>query len=182
MEQWKDIPGYKGRYQASTAGRVRSLDREVFVDERKSKRGSFMRKCRGRILRPGPHSSGHLSVALGLGCSKMVHQLVLLTFVGPVPDGRETLHKNHKPTDNRLTNLKYGTRSENLKMDYAAGGRTAKRRAIVGTRISDGKTVNFSSVHAAARALVPNKKSNWSIWCCCQGRASVAYGHTWRYA
>lgn len=123
MEYWKDIPGYSGRYQASTAGRVRSLDREIFVDERKSKRGSFMRKCKGRVLRPGPHPSGHLSVALGLGYSKMVHHLVLLAFVGPVPENHEALHKNHDPADNRLSNLKYGTRSENIKMDYATGSR-----------------------------------------------------------
>lgn len=30
---------------------------------------------------------------------------------------------DHNPKNNRLINLKYGTRSENLKMDYAAGVR-----------------------------------------------------------
>ena len=29
IEIWKDIPGYEGRYQVSTEGRIRSLDRRV---------------------------------------------------------------------------------------------------------------------------------------------------------
>jgi len=37
--------------------------------------------------------------------------------------GHEVLHLNHTPADNRLINLRYGTRSENLRMDYAAGSR-----------------------------------------------------------
>ncbi len=54
----------------------------------------------------------------------MVHGLVMLAFVGPCPEGLEVLHKNHQPADNKRTNLKYGTRSENLKMDYKRGRRT----------------------------------------------------------
>lgn len=44
-------------------------------------------------------------------------------FVGPCPAGHEVLHLNHTPGDNRRRNLKYGTRSENIKMDFAAGTR-----------------------------------------------------------
>lgn len=68
--------------------------------------------------------SGHVSVALGKGNSKLVHALVLLAFVGPRPDGFDILHMNHVPTDNRLSNLRYGTRSENMKMDYEVGTRS----------------------------------------------------------
>ena len=28
-EQWRDIPGYEGRYQASTDGRIKSLSRKI---------------------------------------------------------------------------------------------------------------------------------------------------------
>ena len=182
MERWKDIPGYKGRYQASTAGRVRSLDREVFVDERKSKRGNFIRKCKGRILKPGPHPSGHLSIALGANNSQLVHQLVLLTFVGPMPDGHETLHKNHKPADNRLTNLKYGTRSENLKADYENGSRRGLTRAVCGESIKGGTQVKFPSMRAAAASLhLQNPRAESHISDCCSGRIKTAYGYMWRY-
>lgn len=29
IEIWKDIPGFENRYQASSLGRIRSLDREI---------------------------------------------------------------------------------------------------------------------------------------------------------
>ena len=44
-------------------------------------------------------------------------------FVGPRPEGNEVLHLNGNPSDNRLENLKYGTRRENILMDYATGVR-----------------------------------------------------------
>lgn len=48
------------------------------------------------------------------GPSISVHVLVLEAFEGACPPGHEALHDNDDPTDNRLTNLRWGTRSENL--------------------------------------------------------------------
>jgi len=98
MEIWKLVPGYNGGYEVSNQGRVRS----------------FKRSTQGRILRPGRMPSGHLSVALGRGNSQCVHKLVLLTFNGPAPDKYECRHLNGNPADNRLANLCWGTRSENI--------------------------------------------------------------------
>lgn len=126
-ERWKDIPVYEGRYQASTEGRIRSVDHQV--------RGCchytgkpFTRTIKGRILRPGRYcKAGHVSVVLGKGTAgKPVHQLILLTFIGPCPEGKEVLHRNGDPTDNRLANLHYGTRRENVLDVYQDGGRWRK--------------------------------------------------------
>ena len=108
-EVWKDIPGYEGRYQASTMGSVRSLDRV-----QKTKKGH--RHYKGKVLRPGGFcKSGHVSVVLGHGKSgSPVHQLVALTFLGPCPKGKEVLHGDGNPKNNKLDNLRYGTRSENI--------------------------------------------------------------------
>ena len=99
MEVWKLVPEYDGKYEVSDQGRVRS----------------FQRNPQGRILRPGRMPGGHLSVALGRGNSQCVHKLVLLTFVGVAPDKHECRHLNGDPADNRLENLCWGTRSENIK-------------------------------------------------------------------
>lgn len=97
MEVWKLVPEYEGKYEVSDQGRVRS----------------FNRCPQGRILRPGRMPGGHLSVALGRGNSQCVHKLVLLAFVGVAPHKHECLHINGVPNDNRLSNLRWGTRSEN---------------------------------------------------------------------
>lgn len=126
MEIWKDIPGYEGQYQASTLGRIRSVDRQITQMGRFGK--PFTRTMKGRVLRPGRYcKSGHVSVTLGKGAfGKPVHQLVMLTFVGPPPMGMEVRHLNGDPTDNRLCNLAYGTRSENILDVYRIGKRWRK--------------------------------------------------------
>lgn len=120
-EIWKDIPGFEGQYQVSNLGRVKSLARYARLKHWSGTES--MRKVHERILRPGKSKSGHVSVAIGKGNSRLVHQLVLEAFVGECPENHEVLHLNHVPNDNRLENLKYGTRSENMKMDYEVGTR-----------------------------------------------------------
>lgn len=127
MENWKAVPGFEGRYEVSDLGNVRSVDHYVRLVAHGIETKRF---SPGRVLRPGTTKSGHVSVAIGRGNSRLVHQLVLEAFVGPRPDGYETLHMNHIPSDNRLANLKYGTRSENLAMDYAAGNRSVHQNFI----------------------------------------------------
>lgn len=120
MEQWKDIPGYEGRYQVSDHGNVRSLPHRVRLVAHGKE---TTRLSPGRPLRPGRRPSGHTTVSLGRGKSVGVHQLVMLAFVGPCPDGCEVLHLDHNPANNGAANLRYGTRSENLAMDYEVGAR-----------------------------------------------------------
>jgi hypothetical protein len=52
-------------------------------------------------------------------CGKLrilyVHRLVLEAFVGPCPQGMECLHDDGNTSNNRLSNLCWGTRIENAK-------------------------------------------------------------------
>ena len=113
MEIWKDVPGYEGQYQVSNKGRVRSLDREI---EQMSRWGTpYKKSVKGITLRPGRMPAGHVSVSLGRCNSQCVHKLVLLAFAGPAPEDHECLHANGDPSDNRLENLRWGTRSDNIR-------------------------------------------------------------------
>lgn len=144
-EQWKDIPGYEGVYQASTEGRIRSVDRIVYGRNWYTGK-PFPRRLKGHILRPGRYcKAGHLSVVLGHGDAGIpVHQLIARTFIGPQPAKQEVRHKNGDPTDNRIANLEYGTRHENILDVYWQGKAwrtlTADDVRTIRERIEEGDT------------------------------------------
>lgn len=48
------------------------------------------------------------------GTTFYVHRLMLDAFIGPAGEGQEALHANGDPIDNRLENLSWGTRSQNV--------------------------------------------------------------------
>lgn len=116
MERWIPVVGHESAYEVSDLGRVRSLDRVERYERKDQYSGRTLtvaRQHRGRVLSPGRMSGGHLSVSLA-GRSCLVHVLVLTAFVGTCPDGCESLHGNGNPSDNRVANLRWGTRTENL--------------------------------------------------------------------
>jgi hypothetical protein len=111
-EIWKAVVGFEGFYEVSNLGRVRSLARVITTKHGVEKRPT------GRILRPGPRPSGHLTVALSndnvCGKTHNVHTLVLEAFVGPRPApnlvGR---HLDGDENNCRFDNLVWSTRREN---------------------------------------------------------------------
>lgn len=109
-EEWRPVIGYEGIYEVSSIGRVKSLDRVIFMKTG----GTSHRKGILLALRGTP--SGHSEVKLSRNSSpktKLVHQLVCESFYGPRPEGMEVRHLNDDPSDNRVQNLRWGTRSEN---------------------------------------------------------------------
>src|SRR5262245_50618733 len=54
-----------------------------------------------------------------------VHRLVLLAFVGPCPGGMECCHANDDRQDNRLSNLRWDTRGNNIS-DAIRNGRNCQ--------------------------------------------------------
>jgi hypothetical protein len=132
-EIWKTIPGFEGRYEVSDRGRVRSLDRRIWRKASRLHCAGWVR-YKGQLLRPGRYTiQGHVSVPLGRPSNgKPVHSLVLSAFVGARPPGKECLHNNGNAADNRLSNLRYGTRAENNR-DISKHGRRKLTLAQVST-------------------------------------------------
>lgn len=123
QEEWRPIVGREGCYEVSDQGHIRSLDRVV-----KSSRAQW--PVRGRILNPSPLRSGHLVVDLGRAWrSRRVHRLVLEAFAGPCPSGMEALHGDGDPSNNRIQNLRWGTRSENIQDAIRHGTHPATNRS-----------------------------------------------------
>jgi predicted DNA-binding protein YlxM (UPF0122 family) len=106
-ETWKAIPGYKGLYEISSHGQVRSLPREV--------RGKGNYTTKERMLKPWKNRE-YLQVSLTKKEERKryyIHELVALTFIGLRPEGQEVRHDDGNKANNYYKNLLYGTRKQN---------------------------------------------------------------------
>lgn len=106
-EEWKTIPSFPN-YEASSTGRIR-----------RATPGQGARKY--HVLSQGLTRRNNCKYVNLHGTSKTVHRLILETFVGPCPPGKECNHKNGNRHDNRLCNLEWITRSENQKHAFRTG-------------------------------------------------------------
>lgn len=113
-EVWLPIPGYRN-YEASSLGRIRSVDRVV---RQLSPSGNPMeRRLKGKELTPRSHPGGYKTVCLRLDGEThqhLIHRLVLIAFSGLPGPGLQACHNNGVQSDNRISNLRWGTASENM--------------------------------------------------------------------
>ena len=110
-EHWLPVVGYEDLYSVSNTGKVRSDSRVILRSNGASQ------TIRERIRKTYIKNSGHLQTTLsrdGAVRSYDVHSLVARAFLGECPEGMEVRHLNGNAADNRVENLRYGTRSENV--------------------------------------------------------------------
>jgi len=99
----KQIPNFPG-YSITTNG-------QVWSGPKRGKGGHS-----GKWLKPSDNGHGYLQFCL---CKKgkmfafKAHRLVLETFVGPCPKDKQCRHLDGDKRNNSLSNLKWGTASEN---------------------------------------------------------------------
>ena len=111
-EIWKDVPYYEGIYQASTRGRIRSLDRV-------SQRDNYYLhdiNLAGRVFKPTVHESGYVRTPLRKnGVTKFfyVHNIIAATFLGVRTPNTDVDHIDHNRQNNNISNLRYLSIKEN---------------------------------------------------------------------
>ena len=112
-ENWKEIKEFGGNYSVSSEGRVRS---NGLLKGKNSKI---------RILKTEMSKKGYLRVGLvkdGKQKKYLVHRLVAIAFLDNPNNLPEVNHRNEIKTDNRVENLEWMSRRDN--MNY--GDRTKK--------------------------------------------------------
>jgi hypothetical protein len=72
------------------------------------------------ILKPSNSHNGYLCIKIS-GTRYLIHRLVMQHFIGDCPIDEEVRHKNGVRTDNRLINLLYGTKKQNMEDSKAHG-------------------------------------------------------------
>jgi hypothetical protein len=148
-ERWLPIVGYEN-YEVSDLGRVKSLARNG---------------TKGGILKYAINQ-GYLRVCLSKNNKNknvVIHRLVLQAFQ-PTEEDLECDHINHIKSDNRLCNLRWATKSQNVRFQKKREGCSSQYRGVINTyrktpwRAScrlNGKIIHigtFDDEHDAGRA------------------------------
>ena len=165
VEEWRDIPGYEGYYQASNLGRLRSLDQWVSRPTTKP----YLK--RGRVLKL-TNGSEYQVVMLRSGGAQYVHRLIASTFFGACPEGRIVLHGERGAFDNSVSNLRYGSYSQNM-LDRNRDGTNTRAKAV---RRSDGQV--FPSMCVAQKETGVYQANISKV---CLGERTMAGGFGWEY-
>lgn len=105
MERWSGIPGFSF-YEASSEGRIRSLDRTL----------QNGKKRQGVVLKTPTSGAGYPHATLrgddGRQVKLPIHRFIAWAFLGP-QEGQEVRHWDDDPNNNRISNLLYGSGSDN---------------------------------------------------------------------
>lgn len=174
-EIWKPIPRYEGIYEISNMGNVKSLSRERVVGVW----GGKTPVLKERILKLGADSSGYPTVKLygnGMKRTPKVHRLVADAFIPNPHQKKEINHINGIKSDNRVENLEWCTRTENIRHADATGLRnctgennhTAKLRKEqvlqIKERLSDGANQTKLGIEYNVSASVINHIKTGRTW------------------
>lgn len=140
----------------------------------------------GVIFTPKPRRDGYIQVQIASG-NYLVHRLVAEAFLPspPTPEHVEVNHKDGDPTNNRVDNLEWCTKTENVQHSYdtnaqraSNAGRMAKpvRGRPIGT--DDEWTVYPGGAQEAARVLGINPGN---VVRACTGVRPSAHGYVFEY-
>lgn len=181
VEEWRDIKGYEGFYQASSFGRIRSVDRKCW-------NGKTMAFMKGKILKPALSGDGRNYLIVHLSKHNKqktlsVHRLIAGAFIPNPLMLPEINHKDENPSNNNVSNLEwctrhyntnYGTHNEKLRNTKEKRyGKPILQFDMLGNLITE-----YPTLMAAERATGFH---NGNISHCCRGNCSYAYGYVWKF-
>ena len=118
IKTWKPVVGYEGRYEVSDTGAVRSVARSV------ANTATSSRMLPTKTLSPFVHRGGYMVVKLSRDRQKAnhyVHRLVAEAFLGGGKARQEVLHADGDKTNNRVENLSWGSRLDNMRDRHRLG-------------------------------------------------------------
>ena len=155
MTEWKEIKGFSD-YEASSEGEIRN-------------------KHTLQIIKPHSLRNGYISIKLYKDhkpYARMVHRLVAAAFLGE--SDLEVNHIDGNKTNNKVSNLEYLSRSDNLRHAYALGLITPHAPRAQGKKViclTNGKA--YESIAEASRAVGVDKREIARV---CNGKRKSAKG------
>ena len=176
-EEWRDIVDYKSLYAVSNMGRVARLSRITVGSDGKT----YPFRC--RLLSPYMGSLGYMVVGLHKDRTtifKTVHTIVVESFLGEIPNGKEIDHIDSNKSNNSLSNLRVCSHKENMNNPITLSKnrqpqKTVNSLSVIRTN-KFGEQKEYESIHEAAEDGFPF----WSLYRACKSQKEYK-GYFWCY-
>lgn len=183
-EIWKDIEGFEGLYQVSSFGKVKSIGRTIYKQDRWGRVQEYYLK--EKILSYYINSSGYCVVNLynGEKCvHKLIHRLVAIAFISNPDNLPEVNHNDENKQNNFYENLSWCDRkfNNNYGKQSKRGRRIASKHRMKRVEQLD---INGTSINIYEGIRVAEEETgidNTAISRCCRGIFKTAGGYVWRY-
>lgn len=140
-EYWSFIPNTHCLYQVSNLGRVKSLYR---MDGFLPTGIEFVRSP--KIIKQTKNRDGYLLVGIIFDHGKKtvsVHKLIGISFIPNPLRYTELNHINSNKTDNRVENLQWCTRGQNISEAYRKGLMCVKGRGNPNRKLTEGQVMEI---------------------------------------
>lgn len=156
MEEWRDIPGYVGIYEASTFGRIRSKEGKMTYSAKHGARCWKQRILKQKVCR---NKKGRIEARVDLwkdGAHKtfLVSRLVAMTWIPGYSPELTVNHRDGSPLNNKADNLEWVPLADNIKRSFSDGLHSNCKQI----RLQSGNRIyHHDSMAEASRSLGRNK-------------------------
>ncbi len=175
--EYRDIPGFPG-YRVGSDGSVWSCR------QKRNHEWTWRRLKPRRMKTPRPLTDGKCPLAVLISPSpghpaknRFVHHLVLLSFVGPCPDGMECCHRDGSPENNALENLRWDTPQANH-ADMARHGRRRYGENKANAKLKEEDIHEIRRLRANGLSL-PKLAATFGV--CCRTVINILAGKKWKH-
>ena len=154
MEDWKYIPGYEGIYQASTLGRIRSVEGKTTITQRHGTRVWKQRILKQKVAHRKQTDKSDARVCLwkdGTYKTFLVSRLVAMAWCDGYSEGMTVNHIDGDPTNNTASNLEWVSLGDNIRHGFETGLYSTQKPCVLIN--SKGERTEFRSQSYASRSI-----------------------------
>lgn len=156
-EEWRQIPGYEGIYEASSLGRIRTADgKQTWSTRFNCWRVWKQRILKQKISQPKGRTRKDARVTLykdGKQHTCLVSRLVAMAFHGVSADGMTVNHIDGNSLNNNADNLEWVTKLENSRLGNEIGLMDWCKKPVSILNEDTEEIFSFDSMAEASRYL-----------------------------
>lgn len=162
-EIWKPIKGYEGKYFVSSLGRIKSLPN-------RSRRTEL-------ILKPQNQTYSFIDLCKDGKVKKLtIHRIVAINFLDNPQNKPDVNHIDGNKHNNKLSNLEWVTKSENIKHSYATGLNSCVGAKNSQCKLTEKEAVEIYNSNARTKDLSIQYNITQSTIC------DIRKGRSWTHA